>query len=71
MSSEKDKLLDKQAGSGWQEALRHAESEIRVIAVRTVQLRESIRIFRRKIAAGEPWPGAQSNRQDLGQQHSD
>ncbi len=72
MSTDKDKNTDKWLESGWIKALRDAESEISTAVSRISQLRESVRIIKGKIKAGEPWPGTgpQSNAHDSKQQYS-
>jgi hypothetical protein len=50
----KDKRRIKMTG-GWGEAIADAERQISTAKLRINQLNESIEIFRRKLASGEPW----------------
>ena len=52
----KDKFEDKNIG--WQSALHIAEREILRSQNRLRSLRNSVRIIKRKIEHGEPWPGS-------------
>lgn len=45
---------------GWKRAITDAEAEIARARGRIYKLRESIRIFKKKLEAGEPWPGSDS-----------
>jgi hypothetical protein len=53
MSRTKDKLSDK---TKWQRALAEAERQIGQYKRKIVELTNSVKIIRDKIAAGAPWP---------------
>ena len=53
---EKDKIIDKFVPR-WELALREAERQILEHRRTIVQLQGSVRIFKGKLASGEPWPG--------------
>jgi len=42
--------------------MKYAEQEIRTAQTRIGRLRQSVRIFRKKIETNEPWPGTTSTR---------
>ena len=42
---------------GWEAALLDAEEKIAETEKRAAQLRATASVIRKKIAAGEPWPG--------------
>jgi hypothetical protein len=54
----KDKIIDKVYG--WERALSDVQQEIARAEMRARQLRNSAKIIRSKIEAGEPWPGDKS-----------
>ncbi len=49
--------------TGWDKAIQEAKRSID-------KLETAINVFEKKKAAGEPWPGTQSQGQDSVQQHS-
>ncbi len=57
MSRTKDKTSDKH---GWKRALMEAERQITQYKHKIFELNGSVKIIKEKIAAGEPWPGEQS-----------
>ena len=65
MSMVIDKNTDKndELDTGWEYALHGAEREILKAQKRLKQLRNSVRIIKKKLKDGEPWPGAQSSGQ--------
>jgi hypothetical protein len=50
---EKMQALEKNCG-GWQTAIQDANNRIK-------ELRFSIRVFKEKLSAGEPWPAEEKN----------
>ena len=64
----KDKKIDKKIGLD--RALVHVQREIARAEGRLRCLRNSAKIIRSKVEAGEAWPGTQSESQDSKQQHS-
>ena len=52
----RDKHTDK--SSDWVRALRDARRELFAVRMRQNQLVRAIKIIRKKIASGEPWPGS-------------
>ena len=52
--------------SEWEMAMRAAQRQIDEAQLRIGQLKQSVRIFRKKIAAGEPWPGAATQERERG-----
>jgi len=57
MSRKIDKSRDK---SKWQKALAEAERQISQYKRKIFEFNGSVKIIQDKIAAGEPWPGEQS-----------
>ena len=52
-------------GGGWEIVIEDAETERRAIAARRTALKASIKLFRKKLEAGEPLPdGLQFSGQD-------
>ncbi len=62
MVNQKDKPTDKNCGEGWAKAIEDAESELAHIKLRRDQLTGAIRVFKERMASGEPWPGAPATR---------
>jgi hypothetical protein len=44
--------------AGWEQAASNAKRQIEEARMRIASLQRSVRIFEKKIAAGEPWPGS-------------
>jgi hypothetical protein len=63
---DKDKKIDKLYG--WERALSDVQKEIGRAEMRARMLRNSAKIIRSKIEAGEPWPD--QHPKDSEQQHS-
>jgi len=66
---DKDVDTNNGCGSGWQRALREANQQYLAAQLRMRALRRSIKLISANIKAGEPWPGAQSDSHEAGQQH--
>jgi len=70
-SSIKDKIIDKSSAfAGWQSALQEARQQCFAAQGRVRALKKSIKLISANIKAGVPWPGAQSDSRESGQQHS-
>jgi hypothetical protein len=70
MNKQLSREIKRDKSGTWQAAIAEAERQIAEYKRKVLQLRDSIKISRRKIAAGEPWPGEQVEDHSQGQQHS-
>ncbi len=52
----KDKIRDKDSKSKWLNALRDAETELRIAKARVSQMKRAISICRDKAQHNQPWP---------------
>jgi hypothetical protein len=56
--------------TNWEGALRDAEEGLRKAQRAVASWKATIQTCRRRMAERAPWPGAQSEGQDSGQQHN-
>ena len=53
-----DKLHKNQKSeAGWEAAIKEAENQIAISKRRIAGLKDSIRVFKKQMSAGYPWPG--------------